>query len=217
MFVRAVREASGLKNEVAVLLLLDGLERMYQGQTLDLYWKHTMMCPSISEYLHMVDCKTGGLFRMLLQLAKSENTVSYPSNLGLDTIVLLFGHFFQIRDDYMNLCSVEYGKQKGSCENFDEGEFSYPLIQLFDLLPECKDEVVGILKLSRRPNQKLPEHAKQQILDRMHASSAMDATRSFLRALEEKIDKEVEKLDTAFGDPILCCVYLLKDLFEIGR
>ncbi|KAJ5027551.1 isoprenoid synthase domain-containing protein [Bipolaris maydis] len=200
MFVRAVREASGMKNEVAVPLLLHGLERMYQGQALDLYWKHAMICPSISEYLHMVDCKTGGLFRMLLQLAKSESTVSYPSSLDLDTIVLLFGHFFQIRDDYMNLCSAEYGKQKGSCEDLDEGKFSYPLIQLFDLLPECKDEVLGILRLSRRPNQKLPEHAKQQILNLIHASGAMDATRSFLRTLEGKIDEEIKKLETAFGD-----------------
>jgi geranylgeranyl pyrophosphate synthase len=205
MFVRAVRDASRLKNEVAVPLLLDALESMYQGQALDLYWKHTMRCPSIAEYLHMVECKTGGLFRMLLQLAKSESTANCPSNLDIDSIVLLFGQFFQIRDDYMNLCSEEYGKQKGSCEDLDEGKFSYPLIQLFSLNPGCKDEVLGILRLSRRPNEKLPEHAKQRILDRMHASGALNATRSYLRDLEERIEKEIEKLETAFEDynPIL--------------
>ncbi|XP_014551454.1 hypothetical protein COCVIDRAFT_20288 [Bipolaris victoriae FI3] len=64
----------------------------------------------------------------------------------------------------------------------------------------AKDEVLGIPWLSPRPNQKLLEHAKEQIFDLTHASGVIDATRSYLWALEDRIDDEIKKLEIASGD-----------------
>lgn len=51
----------------------------------------------------MVDNKTGALFRMLFQLRAAEGSRS--PDVSFDCLAQLFGRFFQIRDDYMNLCS----------------------------------------------------------------------------------------------------------------
>lgn len=43
-------------------------------------------------------------------------------------LVNLISLLFQIRDDYMNLQSTEYGDNKGFCEDLTEGKFSFPVI-----------------------------------------------------------------------------------------
>lgn len=69
----------------------------------------------------MVDNKTGGLLRLLLDLLQAERSIP-PRDLDFQPLVLLLGRFFQIRDDYMNLQSPGYGEQKGFCEDLDEGD-----------------------------------------------------------------------------------------------
>lgn len=43
-------------------------------------------------------------------------------------LVNLISILFQIRDDYMNLASTEYGDNKGYCEDLTEGKFSFPVV-----------------------------------------------------------------------------------------
>ncbi|KAJ9105247.1 hypothetical protein QFC21_001613 [Naganishia friedmannii] len=43
-------------------------------------------------------------------------------------LVNLISILFQIRDDYMNLESTEYGGNKGYCEDLTEGKFSFPVV-----------------------------------------------------------------------------------------
>ena len=43
-------------------------------------------------------------------------------------LVNLIGLIFQIRDDYQNLRSTTYTKNKGFCEDLTEGKFSFPII-----------------------------------------------------------------------------------------
>ena len=101
---------------------------MFVGQSYDLYWVYNVACPSIPDYLRMIDSsqshlceisqgsttekpltfrliETGGLFRMITRLMIAESPLSFKSD--LDNLACLFGRYFQIRDDYMNLSSPD--------------------------------------------------------------------------------------------------------------
>lgn len=45
----------------------------------------------------------------------------------------LLGLYFQIRDDYANLCLDEYAENKSFAEDFTEGKFSFPIIHAIRL------------------------------------------------------------------------------------
>ena len=40
----------------------------------------------------------------------------------------LLGLYFQIRDDYANLCLEEYSNNKSYAEDLTEGKFSFPIL-----------------------------------------------------------------------------------------
>ena len=79
---------------------------MVLGQGLDLHWRQNASCPSIEEYLVMIDNKTGGFFRLALRLMEAESPAPPPIPKLIHFITLL-GRFYQIRDDYQNLVSDE--------------------------------------------------------------------------------------------------------------
>ena len=86
---------------------------------MDIYWRDSYICPSEEEYRKMVIQKTGGLFGLGVRLMQlfSDSEANYKpllDNLGL---------FFQIRDDFANLCSKEYSDAKTFCEDLTEGKF----------------------------------------------------------------------------------------------
>jgi len=71
---------------------------------MDIYWRDAFICPTEEEYRDMVCRKTGGLFGLgvyLMQLLSHDNKRDYIK------IVQDIGLLFQIRDDYINLTSVE--------------------------------------------------------------------------------------------------------------
>lgn len=75
------------------------------GQSMDLNWTFHQQCPTVGEYLVMIDHKTGGLFRLAMQLMQVDADV--PSNGNLEQLITLMGRYYQIRDDYQNLASDE--------------------------------------------------------------------------------------------------------------
>lgn len=90
---------------------------------MDIYWRDAFSCPSEGEYEKMVIQKTGGLFGLGVRLMQLFST----RHVGKDLKPLLdnLGLFFQIRDDYANLCSKEYSDAKTFCEDLTEGKFRY--------------------------------------------------------------------------------------------
>ncbi|KAF4151442.1 hypothetical protein CNMCM6069_003861 [Aspergillus lentulus] len=197
MFVQAVQVARQFRNPKAIDILLEELENLYLGQSWDLDWKYKLRCPSPAEYLNMVDNKTGGLFRLLLRLMQAEKKGTTKVN--LDGLTILFGRFFQIRDDYMNLRSGQYTEQKGFCEDLDEGKFSYPIVVCVSNHADFRDLIDGVFR--QRPTaitsgrEPLGPEIKQYIVDYLNTSGTFQHCHEFLMQLERSIISEIDRIE----------------------
>lgn len=182
------------------------MQQLYVGQSYDLYWTHNILCPSISEYLKMVDKKTGGLFRMLTRLMIAECPAREKvSGDDLDLLSCLIGRFFQIRDDYQNLASADYAKQKGFAEDLDEGKYSFTLIHCVQTL-ESDPKFVGdgislrAFLTKRRSEGRLSHEAKREVLTIMKKTKSLEYTLGVLRELHSDLESEVGRLESKFGE-----------------
>lgn len=144
---------------------------LHRGQGLDLYWRDSLVCPTESEYINMVMNKTGGLFRLSVKLLEllspneividligsNDDSPSSSSASSLVSLANLLGIIYQIRDDYLNLKSVEYNENKGFCEDITEGKFSFLILHSINSNPNNK-ELINILKL-KTTDVELKKHA----------------------------------------------------------
>jgi ophiobolin F synthase len=207
MFVQAVQHARKLSNPTAVDIVLYELERLHLGQSWDLFWKHNLLSPKEEEYMKMVDSKTGGLFRMLLQLIVGESAQEPKCDMErLIRLMALLGRFFQVRDDYVNLKSDTYAEQKGFCEDLDEGKFSYPIVHFLQHAPEMlRAHVISIFRQrpsggTGRETTPMAREVKQHVLDLLESEGTFEAVLKLLRQMEAEIIAEIGQLEEITGE-----------------
>ncbi|KUL85185.1 hypothetical protein ZTR_06220 [Talaromyces verruculosus] len=211
--VLALNAAHQLGNPTCLQIFIEELQRLNVGQSYDLYWTHNMITPSMNDYLRMIDSKTGGLFSMLsrLMVACSPRTVSAD----FDSLSRLVGRFFQIRDDYQNLVSAEYSKQKGFCEDLDEGKYSLPLIHALETCVNSDRDMLRSLLVQRRVAGHLTFEQKKLVLQIMQRCESLEFTKSQLCVLQTRIQEEIDKLVAEFGDENFS-LRLLVELLVVG-
>ena len=152
---------------------------------MDLFWRDTLTCPSEDDYLEMVGNKTGGLFRLAVQLMQAES----KSEMNYTPLVNTIGLLFQIRDDYMNLASSEYASNKGLCEDLTEGKFSFPVIHSIRSNPSNR-QLMNILK------QKTEDvEVKKYAVQYMEGTGSFEYCRVVLQALKQKALGMIETLE----------------------
>ncbi|KAL4932000.1 bifunctional terpene synthase/polyprenyl synthetase family protein [Aspergillus undulatus] len=195
-FVSAFAEVQQLTSPSAAAIFIKEVQNMHCGQALDLSWKHETHCPTVDEYMMMIDNKTGAMFRLCVQLMQAESSV--PSkHIDPTPFVTQLGRYFQVRDDHQNLVSSEYADSKGFCEDLDEGKVSLPLIYTL-LNPTSEVSVIkGILQ--HRSKEGLPLHVKKYILAQMQAAGALDATLTLAREMQTSLMNELHRLEGLFG------------------
>lgn len=54
-YVEAIAELRKLTNPVCLDIFIDEMRSLFVGQAFDLYWTDEALCPSVVEYLQMVD------------------------------------------------------------------------------------------------------------------------------------------------------------------
>ncbi|KAG7816156.1 hypothetical protein KL928_005122 [Ogataea angusta] len=165
------------KRLAAQNIFLDEMVNLHRGQGLDLHWREINECPSEQDYVNMVMNKTGGLFRLS---AKLMNLLADQPCDKLITLSNMLGVIYQIKDDYLNLMSDVYNKNKGYCEDITEGKFSFPIIHSINTNPTNK-ELQRILKL-RTEEHELKLHA----LNIMKSTHSFEYCREALRDLENQ-------------------------------
>ena len=205
-YTQATAMAAELSNPSCLRIFHEEMQQLYVGQSYDLYWTHNALCPSIAEYLKMVDKKTGGLFRMLSRLMVAESPVGEKvQDGGLNLLSCLIGRFFQIRDDYQNLASADYAKQKGFAEDLDEGKYSFTLIHCIQVL-ESDFKFAGdsmqlrAFLVKRGCEGKLSIEAKREVLAIMKKTKSLEYTLSVLRELHQELEREIGSLEAKFGE-----------------
>lgn len=106
-------------------IFIEEMRSLFVGQGFELLWTHELHCPTVTEYLQMIDgsefnprwrsatrasmslipAETGGLFRLLARLLLAESI--HEDQAEFDQLSRLLCRLFQIRDDYQNLMSEE--------------------------------------------------------------------------------------------------------------
>ena len=91
----------------------------------------------------------------------------------------------------------QYTKQKGFCEDLDEGKYSLPLIHLILSIPS--DHLLRNVLTQRRVNDRSNLAHKQTILDMMKKGGSLKFTADMLDVLHTKVEKSVVELEKKFG------------------
>ena len=193
----ALKRVQMLGDPQCLNIIIDQVRDLYVGQTFDVYWTRSGRCPSEKEYLEMVDKKTGGQFQLptkLLQRLSDNRNGAY-----IEQMISLFGRFFQIRDDYQNLTDNDYTRQKGFCEDLDEGKYSFPLIHALNTEDMSESVQLEALLHSRRENGCLSREAKELVLEYLREAGSMEYTRRVLEDLRRQIDEEMARLERITG------------------
>ncbi|CAI7565874.1 unnamed protein product [Penicillium glandicola] len=199
MFVKAAQTVDALGAPQMMTALLEGLETLFIGQSWDISWRDNFYCPTESEYLAMVDKKTSAILTMMVQLMQ-VNSKTVPFSHRLPPLARLFGRWYQIRDDYMNLQGTEYSKQKGFCEDLDEGKLSYPIVKCCQKSEEIKNIILGIFRQTRMTNSKMMIESKLQVLDLMSSVTALEDTFDYLQQLKQEIEQDIRDIEVLAGE-----------------
>ncbi|KAK8104685.1 polyprenyl synthetase [Apiospora kogelbergensis] len=152
----------------------------------------------LDQYLKMVDGKTGGLFRMIsrLMIAQSDSPQKPES---LDRLMTLFGRFFQIYDDYVNISSAQYTKTKGFAEDLDEGKYSFLLIHALEHARPAARAALENLLMRRRVVGHADACQKDFTIGLFRETGSLASTTAVLRALRRELEDEVARLEAATG------------------
>ncbi|GAA5859614.1 hypothetical protein JCM8547_006164 [Rhodosporidiobolus lusitaniae] len=181
-------------------MVTEELLHLHRGQGMDLFWRENLICPTEPEYIDMVNNKTGGLFRIAIKLMMGSSPEVPPRDYV--PLANLIGIIFQIRDDYVNLQSVEYANNKGFCEDFSEGKFSFPIVHAIRA-DQSNRQILNILR--ERPSSPEPKTYAVSYMKTKTRSFAY--TRQVLKTLTAQAFTEVERLG---GNPAV--VAILKKL-----
>eukprot|EP01100_Stratorugosa_tubuloviscum_P016080 TRINITY_DN996_c0_g2_i1.p1 TRINITY_DN996_c0_g2~~TRINITY_DN996_c0_g2_i1.p1 ORF type:complete len:327 (+),score=130.78 TRINITY_DN996_c0_g2_i1:179-1159(+) len=183
VYFQALQDCNKLGNAEATQAFLDEIISLHKGQGFDIYWRDRNYCPSEESYREMVLDKTGGLFRLAIKVMQSfsKNKTNYIE------LVNLLALYFQIRDDYVNLQSDQYMVNKGFCEDFSEGKFSFPIIH--SILSNPSDHrLLNVLK-QRTEDVEIKKYA----VEYMKKTGSFSYTLNILKDIEKQINLSIEK------------------------
>ncbi|XP_050725909.1 terpene synthase-like isoform X1 [Eriocheir sinensis] len=174
----------------ATRVFCEQLLELHRGQGMEIYWRDSFTCPTEAEYRQMTIRKTGGLFGLAIRLMQlfSSSTQDYSTLTGI------LGLFFQIRDDYANLCMKEYSDSKSYCEDLTEGKFSFPVIHAISTQPDDQ-QVINIIR--QRPKDL---EVKRYCVSLLEKFGSLKHTKETLQKLEVEARQEITLLG---GNPHL--------------
>ena len=190
-----------LNNPEAVQIFKQSMLELHRGQGMEIYWRDTFMCPTEDEYRDMTVRKTGGLFNLAVQLMELFSNAADCPTYDYVKLTSLLGLYFQIRDDYANLCLDEYFVNKSFGEDLTEGKFNFPIVHAIQKYP--KDSRLNNILRQRTQDIDVKKYAIKLLED----AGSFKYTRDQMRLLDNKIREEIDKLN---GNDVL--IQVMDDL-----
>lgn len=185
MYFEALKDTQMLQNTAAIQVFMDEMLNLHRGQAMDIHWRDNVECPSEEEYIQMVMDKTGGLFRLsvgLMQALSSNQTTDFT------TLVNKLAALFQILDDYLNMRSSRYHKNKSFAEDLTEGKFSFPILHSVRSNPQDK-RLINILKQNTTD-----ELIKRYAVEVMQSTGSFEYTIKVVHRLEHEVYDSINKI-----------------------
>ena len=178
-----------LNNPEAVQIFKESMLELHRGQGMEIYWRDTFMCPTENEYRDMTVRKTGGLFNLAVKLMQLFSNNEECPQYNYVELTSLLGLYFQIRDDYANLCLDEYFANKSFGEDLTEGKYNFPIIHAIKKYP--KDNRLNNILRQRTQDIDVKKYAIKILED----AGSFRYTRDQMRLLDNKIRAEIGKLN----------------------
>ena len=150
-FFKILNEQSEHMNSI----MINNIYLAHIGQGMDIYYTTKKIVPSEEDYNTMMEYKTGILFKTIIDLLmdNSKNVLLKKRYNDLVLFSMKFSHFFQIRDDYINLTDIQYWKERGFCQDFDEEKISYIVMYYVNHKLEDHEQILQLLKQSKNNNE----------------------------------------------------------------
>merc|ERR1719189_1190787 len=161
------------------------------------------MRPTEEDYREMTIRKTGGLFNLAIQLMQLFSDAKECPIYDYVELTSLLGLYFQIRDDYANLCLEEYFANKSFGEDLTEGKFNFPIVHAIQKYP--KDN--RLKNILRQRTQEID--VKRYAIKLLEDAGSFEYTRSQMRLLDNKIREEIDKLNG--NDVLIQVMYDLRN------
>ena len=181
----------------AVSIYKESMLELHRGQGMEIYWRDNFTCPTEDEYRQMTIRKTGGLFNLAIKLMELFSDDKKCPKYDYVELTSLLGLYFQIRDDYANLCLEEYFANKSFGEDLTEGKFSFPIVHAIQKFP--KDN--RLMNILRQRTQDI--EVKKYAIKLLEDAGSFEHTREQMTFLDEKIGEEIENLN---GNELLECL-----------
>lgn len=177
----ALEKVQELGNPEATRIYTEQLLELHRGQGMEIHWRDNFTCPEEKEYKQMVIRKTGGLFMLAIRLMQLFSDVKDDYT----KLTAILGLYFQVRDDYLNLCSKEYSDNKSYAEDLTEGKFSFPIIHAVQNEKQDR-QVLHILRQRTHDNE-----VKKYCISLLEKLGSFEYTRTTLEALDKEARAEV--------------------------
>ncbi|EME87121.1 uncharacterized protein MYCFIDRAFT_132843 [Pseudocercospora fijiensis CIRAD86] len=207
----SIKETRRFAGDRGVDIVLEQLTSLFVGQAQDLHSSRNLSCPSLTEYIQTIDQKTGALFILAAKLMCLFSTTDKATERSLLRFCLLLGRFFQIRDDFQNITSHEYTKQKGFCEDLDCGTYTIPLI--YTIAQEPHNILLQNLLSTRLADGALDDAQKSLILEQMELKETNKYLKKILSLLHNELMAELQFLSDLFASENL---YIKLMLLKLG-
>ncbi|KAK2038156.1 terpenoid synthase [Colletotrichum somersetense] len=112
--------------------------------------------------------------------------------------MLLFGRYFQIRDDFSNLASEQYSKAKGFCEDLDEGKCSFIIPHAMNHSKPQSRALLRNIFLQRR-NGSLSVGHKEMVLNIIQEANSLHFAKEAMIQLEVALLERLNSLEMDTG------------------